>query len=139
VAHAWGFNGQADPVEFYAGTNLLGTVSEPPYILTVTNLPEGQYSIYLRFHPGGSPSETLPFVITVTRLELSEAEALPQRAFQFLVTGNVPGKENIIEASTNLINWLPISTNLAQTNSYMFLDTEATNFNQRFYRVHLNP
>jgi hypothetical protein len=139
VAHAWGFNGQADPVEFYAGTNLLGTVSEPPYILTVTNLLEGQYSIYLRFHPGGSPSETLPFVITVTRLELSEAEALPQRAFQFLVAGNVPGKENIIEASTNLINWLPISTNVPQTNSYMFLDTEATNFNQRFYRVHLNP
>ena len=78
-------------------------------------------------------------MITVTRLELAKAEALPQRAFQFLVTGNVPGKENVIEASTNLINWLPISTNLTQTNSYMFLDTEATNFSRRFYRVLLNP
>jgi len=139
VAHAWGYNGQEDPVEFYAGTNLLGTVYEPPYVLTVTNLPEGQYSIYLRFHPGGGPSQSLPFVITVTRLELSEAEAPPLRAFQFLVTGNVPGKENIIEASTNLINWLPISTNLTQTNSYIFLDADATNFSRRFYRAHLNP
>jgi hypothetical protein len=139
MAHAWGMFGQEDPVEFYAGTNLLGIVPEPPYIFTVTNLPPGQYDIYLKFHPAGGSDESSPIVITVTRLELSEAEALPQRAFQFLVAGNVPGKENVIEASTNLINWLPISTNFAQTNSYMFLDTEATNFSRRFYRVHLNP
>jgi len=139
VAHAWGMFGQEDPVEFYAGTNLLGIVPEPPYIFTVTNLPAGQYAIYLKFHPAFGFNESSPIVITVVGLELSEAEALPQRAFQFLVTGNVPGKENVIEASTNLISWLPISTNFAMTNSYMFLDTEATNFSQRFYRVHLNP
>jgi len=149
VASAWGFNGQEDPVEFYAGTNLvdsyagtnlLGIVPEPPYILTVTNLPEGQYWIYMKFHPPCCGFDASgPIFITVARLELAEAEALPQRTFQFLVTGNVPGKENVIEASTNLINWLPISTNLTLTNSYMFLDTEATNFSQRFYRVHLNP
>ena len=150
VASAWGFNGQEDPVEFYAGTNLvdsyagtnlLGVVAEPPYILTVTNLAEGQYWIYMKFHPPccGGFDASGPIFITVARLELAEAEALPQRTFQFLVTGNVPGKENVIEASTNLINWLPISTNLTQTNSYMFLDTEATNFSRRFYRVHLNP
>ena len=144
VASAWGYNGQEDPVEFYAGTNLvdsyagtnlLGIVPEPPYILTVTNLPEGQYWIYMKFHPGAGRNASGPIFITVTRLELAEAEALPQRAFQFLVTGNVPGKENVIEASTNLINWLPISTNLTQTNSYMFLDTEATNFSRRFYPI----
>jgi hypothetical protein len=154
VAHAWGNNGQEDPVEFYAGTNLvdsyagtnlLGVVPEPPYILTVTNLPEGQYWIYMKFHPPSRGFDVSgPIFITVARLELTQAGIQPPGFFQFLVTGTVPRYlnliyANVIEASTDLTNWLPISTNFALTNSYLFLDGEATNFSRRFYRVLLNP
>jgi hypothetical protein len=151
VASAWGSSGQGDPVEFYAGTNLvdsyagtnlLGVVPEPPYILTVTNLPEGQYWIYMKFHPGAGRNASGPIFITVARLELTQAGIQPPGSFQFLVTGTVPRYlnliyANVIEASIDLTNWLAISTNFALTNSFLFLDTEATNFSRRFYRSQL--
>jgi len=152
VASAWGFNGQEDPVEFYAGTNLvdsyagtnlLGVVPEPPYILTVTNLPEGQYWIYMKFHPPCCGFDASgPIFITVARLELTQAEIQPPGSFQFLLTGTVPRYldliyANVIEASIDLTNWLAISTNVALTNSSLFLDAEATNFSRRFYRSQL--
>ena len=152
MAHAWGYNGQEDPVEFYAGTNLvdsyagtnlLGVVPEPPYILTVTNLPEGQYWIYMKFHPPpGYGFASGPIFITVARLELTQAEIQPPGSFQFLLTGTVPRYldliyANVIEASIDLTNWLAISTNFALSNSSLFLDAEATNFSRRFYRSQL--
>jgi hypothetical protein len=44
------------------------------------------------------------------------------------------GSNYIIQASTDLINWQPI-TNFATTNSpFFFTDPAATNYNHRFYR-----
>ena len=40
-----------------------------------------------------------------------------------------------LQASTNLINWVPISTNAAPTNSFTLADTNAASFPWRFYRV----
>jgi hypothetical protein len=40
-----------------------------------------------------------------------------------------------LQASTNLINWVPISTNLATTNSFTLADTNAAGFRYRFYRL----
>jgi uncharacterized repeat protein (TIGR03806 family) len=47
----------------------------------------------------------------------------------------VTGSNYVLEASTNLINWTPISTNNATTNFFNLLDPDATNFQERFYRV----
>ena len=47
----------------------------------------------------------------------------------------VTGSNYVLEASTNLINWTPISTNNATTNLFNLLDPDATNFPYRFYRV----
>ena len=42
----------------------------------------------------------------------------------------------IIEASTNLVGWLPLYTN---TTPFLFTDTDATNYLYRFYRTLLAP
>ena len=47
----------------------------------------------------------------------------------------VPGATNVIEVSGNLIDWLPIRTNLAAGNSFRFVDASATNGDRRFYRA----
>ena len=47
----------------------------------------------------------------------------------------VTGSNYVLQASTNLINWTPISTNNATTNFFNLLDPDATNFQERFYRV----
>jgi pimeloyl-ACP methyl ester carboxylesterase len=56
--------------------------------------------------------------------------------FQLSFFGTV-GTTNIVEASTNLINWVPIAT-LHNTNGFLqFLDVSATNFPARFYRIEI--
>lgn len=49
--------------------------------------------------------------------------------FSFAVNG-INGSEYVIEASTNLINWIPLQTN---TVPFTFVDTNAPRFGQRFY------
>ena len=45
------------------------------------------------------------------------------------------GSNYVLQASTNLINWRPIGTNLASTNFFNLFDFNATNYSRRFYRV----
>jgi uncharacterized repeat protein (TIGR01451 family) len=55
--------------------------------------------------------------------------------FQFSLTGT-PGQTNIIQASTNLVNWISIYTNV---NPFLFTDPYASNYPVRFYRALLVP
>jgi uncharacterized repeat protein (TIGR03806 family) len=54
--------------------------------------------------------------------------------FQMSLTGTT-GSNYVLQASTNLMNWTPISTNLATTNIFNIYDPAATGFSKRFYRV----
>jgi hypothetical protein len=48
----------------------------------------------------------------------------------------IPGVTYLIQASTDLSTWTTISTNVASsTGVILFLDTDAPNYNSRFYRV----
>ncbi|HHY84893.1 MAG TPA: hypothetical protein GYA07_05080 [Verrucomicrobia bacterium] len=56
--------------------------------------------------------------------------------FGFL-TRAAPGQPFVIEASTDLVNWIPIHTNPpAATNLIHYVDPESGVFPQRFYRAH---
>ncbi len=44
-------------------------------------------------------------------------------------------KTVVIEAGTNLSKWSPIFTNLSPSNSFDFIDPQASNFPRRFYRA----
>jgi hypothetical protein len=52
-------------------------------------------------------------------------------ALQLSVTNDV-GLNIIVQASTNLVNWIPISTNVAP---FTLTNLESTNFPERFYRA----
>ncbi|MEI9863868.1 MAG: hypothetical protein WDN00_04820 [Limisphaerales bacterium] len=47
----------------------------------------------------------------------------------------LPATNYVLQASTNLTDWTPLSTNLATTNYFNFFDPGASNFTKRFYRV----
>jgi hypothetical protein len=47
----------------------------------------------------------------------------------------VAGSNYVLQASTNLVNWVPINTNLAPSNVFNLFDPQATNFPHRFYRI----
>jgi hypothetical protein len=50
--------------------------------------------------------------------------------FQFDILG-VTGLNYSVQASTNLMNWVPLQTNVSP---FTFIDTNSTAFPQRFYR-----
>jgi autotransporter-associated beta strand protein len=45
------------------------------------------------------------------------------------------GSNYVLEASTNLTLWTPLVTNVPSTNLFDLIDTDATNYQNRFYRV----
>jgi uncharacterized repeat protein (TIGR01451 family) len=55
--------------------------------------------------------------------------------FTFNLSG-APGSSVIIQASTNLVNWVPIYTNVSP---FSFTDSNSTNYPYRFYRAVTGP
>jgi len=53
----------------------------------------------------------------------------------FLHLTGTSGKNFVLMASTNLVNWTPILTNLDSSASFDFTDTNAANYSCRFFRV----
>ena len=73
-------------------------------------------------------------VFYITPVQFTSANFGTNRQFQLNFLG-VPGSNYVLQASTNLLNWNPISTNTATTNAFLLFDPAATNYPQRFYRV----
>jgi uncharacterized repeat protein (TIGR01451 family) len=67
--------------------------------------------------------------------QLSDPFVGSNGGFQFTVTAN-PGVTNIVQASTNLLGWVSIYTNVG---SFIYTNMDSTNFPQRFYRVQEVP
>jgi hypothetical protein len=64
----------------------------------------------------------------------ASAIALPDHTLQLTVTGMTPGQTTIMETSSNLFDWVDLTTNLATANQIVFIvQTTATNA-ARFYR-----
>ena len=55
--------------------------------------------------------------------------------YAFMVSGAV-GYKYVVQVSTDLVNWVSIQTN---TVPFTFVDTNAGQFSQRFYRSIFNP
>ena len=51
--------------------------------------------------------------------------------FSFTVLG-IAGREYVVQASTNLVDWISVQTNTAP---FVFTDANAAGFSQRFYRA----
>jgi hypothetical protein len=66
---------------------------------------------------------------------LSGSASATNGLFKFSLVGT-PGGSYIIQASTNLVNWIPIYTNISP---FIFTDPYATNYRSRFYRALIGP
>jgi hypothetical protein len=66
---------------------------------------------------------------TVPPANMLSSTAYSPGQFSFAVNG-VNGSEYVVEASTNLIDWIPLQTN---TVPFTFVDTNTPRFGQRFY------
>ena len=52
--------------------------------------------------------------------------------------GCMPSQAAVIEASTNLVDWVPVQTNLVTSEGiFLFVDPDSGNYPSRFYRARL--
>jgi hypothetical protein len=137
-------SGAVGPVEFYVGTNLVGIAGEPgflnatspPVSITVTNLVEGEYELSVRYpnDPSYCYCVTFSNTVRVVGLHVRQPRVMPPGRFQFEILTSYPGQPNIVEASLNLRDWTPISTNLPPGNTFTFTGSSPL-WSNRFYRV----
>ena len=86
------------------------------------------------FEDGYDNSIATGALFFVQPLSFTSAGFTGDNVFQMGFLG-ASGNTYVLEASTNLLHWTPISTNMAVTNLFNLLDPDATNFPCRFYRV----
>ena len=58
---------------------------------------------------------------------------------QFEAVTSFPGRQTMIQASRNLLDWVPVSTNQPSSNTFTFTDPSPATNAQRFYRALVPP
>ena len=119
-----------------ASTNLVDWVcvqtNAAPFTFVDSQAGQFNQRFYRTIYPGDSTSS-----ITVNSTAYTTATATLTQAgyangqYSFNVAG-VPGYSYVVQASTNLVDWICVQTNAAP---FTFVDSQANQFNQRFYRT----
>jgi hypothetical protein len=126
-------------VEFFAGTNALGVATNSPYNLTVSNLEAGVYVVMARATDdlgGKGISNPVNFKVEpAVSIRLTSANRLGNGDFQCSMTGLTSDVSVIVQASTDLIHWTDIATQMVHGTTLTFTDTNAIVFTARYYRV----
>jgi uncharacterized repeat protein (TIGR01451 family) len=72
---------------------------------------------------------------TITPPQLTASLNKGSGTFQLTVSNGQSGQQYIIQASTNLVNWVNVYTNPAYSDPFTFTDTNVSSYGSRFYRV----
>jgi chitinase len=137
-------DGSVAKIAFFAGTTLLGTITNPAAnaTFTVTNLAAGNYALTaVATDNGGASTTSAGVTISVMAgsqsITLSSVQRESATSFQFSY-GTTPGSNYVVERSNDSLHWNRVVTNTATGASATFTDTAATNA-ANFYRVMLLP
>ena len=126
-------DGSVTQVEFFQGATSLG-ISTSPFQRSLASLADGTYVLKAVATDNLGATNTSALVtVTVTTLQLN-LPVFSSGQFQLKMNGLVPGKTNLLQASTTLTNWVTIATNIAGAATLNITDPNATNRFQ-FYRV----
>ncbi len=132
-------SGTITNVAFFAGATLLGSATAAPFSVTATNLAANTYDLTAVATAAGvsATSSVVHVTVVAPGTISSSAPAIAGTLFSFDYTAN-PGLSYIVEDSSDLINWVPITTNVAASTTVTFTDSSGI-VAQRFYEVVLQP
>jgi hypothetical protein len=112
-----------------ASTDLVKWVSlqtnAAPFVFVDTNAAKFNQRFYRTMLASAATSVSAALPATLT------AQNLPAGQFGFTLTGSA-GSEYVVEASTNLVDWVTVQTNTAP---FTYVDANAAGFRQRFFRA----
>ena len=125
-----------DPYAVEASTNLVNWVilgtNTAPFNFIDTNASQFSRRFYRAvYDPGTNATSSSTTTMTPAAGQLTSTSVKTAGQFSFTVTGTT-GDPYAVEASTNLVNWIILTTNTVPFN---FVDTNAGHFSRRFYRA----
>jgi beta-galactosidase len=137
-------DGSISLVSFFNGQTLLGSAStgnSGQFTLPWSNAPAGNYSLSALATDNSGATNTIPKTIAVAVipppsivLQLTNGSYAP---FSFSSTVQT-GQTYVIEASSNLMDWHPVSTNQPANGLLQFTDTNSAS-SALFYRIKIPP
>ncbi|MBI4324317.1 MAG: immunoglobulin domain-containing protein, partial [Chloroflexi bacterium] len=104
--------------------------------LTLTNFQAAQtgtYSVIASNYLGALTNDVATLTLAEP-LRLHSAAYLTNGTFRLLLSGDLSPR-TVVQASSNLLNWLPVFTNLVPTAPIEVIDAGASNHPLRFYRA----
>lgn len=130
-------DGRIVRVDYLAGTNRVGSAVVAPFDLVWSNTPPGVYQLKARaFDNSGASNET-----AAVRLEVLapvppvlEQVTLSTNGLELAVRAP-EGRWMVLEASTNLVEWVPLSTNTTSGELLRWVDPDVNTIPYRFYRA----
>jgi hypothetical protein len=132
-------SGTVTNVAFFAGTTLLGSAQTSPFNVTSSSLAAGSYSLTaVATAAGVSATSAAVSISVVAPVAISNSvPGISGGQFSFDYTANA-GLTYVVEGSSNLVNWMPIATNVASSSTVNFTDTSGLS-TLRFYEVVRQP
>jgi plastocyanin len=132
-------NATVTNVQFLVGSTVLTNKTAAPFVAEANNLPAGSYNLSAIATDKNGLSATNSVSIQVfTPISLGVGGIVfSAPSFQFSYAAN-NGFNYVVQHSTDLSQWISLSTNVASGSSVTFVDNRATN-NSAYYRVGLLP
>ncbi|MEO5803498.1 MAG: immunoglobulin domain-containing protein [Verrucomicrobiota bacterium] len=116
------------------GGNISGATSATLTLSNVSSSDAADYTVTISNAGGSLDSSAATLTLIVPQAHFDSAQVLPDGRFQLVASGGT-NFAYTIEASTNLVNWLPLTNIFNQTGTFEFTDDAATNHPYRFYRA----
>ena len=122
LAYQWIFN----------GSNILSATNSVLSLNSVTTAQAGTFLIIVTNNFGAVTSAPVNLTISVAVAVLTPVAPVNGQ-FALSIVGQ-PGYQYVVQASTNLVNWMSIATNISPFN---FVDADTSRFSERFYRTYI--
>jgi hypothetical protein len=87
----------------------------------------------VRTDPTNLLTQTIPWTVNVYRLQLTNSIWLAGNKFACRFAGNAP-QGVVVQTSTNLVTWTPLSTNFLSAGQFWFTNAPAAGETRRFFR-----
>jgi arabinogalactan endo-1,4-beta-galactosidase len=137
LAYQWQQNG----TNLADGNGISGSTTTNLILAGVSTNGTGNYALVVTNFYGSVTSSVAALTVFIAPL-ISGVAANSDGTFTLNLAGTIGGTY-VLETTTNLFSaagWQPIATNTLDTNAvWQFNDTNATNFQQQFYRFKLAP
>ncbi|MGD0263191.1 MAG: hypothetical protein ABSD29_25785, partial [Verrucomicrobiota bacterium] len=115
------------------GTNLDGAVSQTLSLTNVQPAQAGGYGVMVS-NAGGSATSAVAVLTVADPPVLLKSRTTAGGAFTFTIAGTT-GLAYLVEVTTNLVEWSPLSSVSNETGQADFIDSTSSNSVSRFYRA----